>query len=213
MPSSRTRLTLTKQFACLLILALTAGCASPAAPASTPTPTTPAPTATVAPTDTETPVPPTATRTATHTPTPTPTDTPVPTDTPTPTKAATTLSGEFTPNVASNWEASEPDDIMIGTCTGGIIRWAYGQVLITPQGDTLTWLDQAFALYTFFRTGPNAFYYSYSGPTFNGDGTMTMTLRFTSATTLVMQRVFTPANDPACQHMHNYTYTKLWNAP
>ncbi|MEK6573672.1 MAG: hypothetical protein AABZ58_05090, partial [Chloroflexota bacterium] len=201
------------QFACLLILALTAGCASPAAPASTATPTTPTPTATAAPTDTDTPVPPTATRTATHTPTPTPTDTPVPTDTPTPTKAAATLSGEFTPKVASLWDTPESQDIMTGTCTGGPIRLAYGYVQIAPQGDTLTWLDQASALYTFFRTGPNTFYYSYSGPTLNGDGTVTMTLRFTSATTLVMQRVFTPSSDPACQHTHNYTGQFQWNVP
>ncbi len=195
------------------MLALTAGCASPAAPTSTVTPTTPAPTATAAPTDTDTPVPPTATRKATDTPAPAPTDTPVPTDTSTPTKSAATLSDDFTPKVASVWDTPEPDDIITGTCTGGPIRFPYGQVLITPQGDTLTWLDQALALYTFFRTGPNTFYYSYSGPTFNGDGTMTMTLRFTSDKTFTMQRVFTPDNDPACQHTHNYTGTFKWPAP
>ena len=197
----------------LAILALATACAAPVTPTSTPTPTTPAPTATAAPTDTDTPVPPTATRTATHTPTPTPTDTPVPTDTPTATKAAATLSDDFTPKVASVWDTPEPDDIMTGTCTGGPIRLPYGQVLITPQGDTLTWLDQALALYTFFRTGPNTFYYSYSGPTLNGDGAVTMTLQFTGPTTLVMQRVFTPGSDPACQHTHNYTGTFQWPAP
>ncbi len=96
---------------------------------------------------------------------------------------------------------------MNGDCTGGSIVDVgfYGPVLITPQGNSLTWFNQASATYTFSRTGPDT--YIYSGPDLTFDGAAAMTLRFTSAATFVMQRVFTPTNDSGCQHTYNYTGT------
>lgn len=227
MVATRARLTISTLTA-LLVVTLATGCASPSTPTSTPTSI---PAATVAPTKTFTPVPPTATSTAAKTPTstPAPTETAVPTKTPTlaaPTKAPTSLptqpaptatststggGDEFTPKVTSVWETAIGQDIMAGVCTGGPILPAYGLVQITPNSDALTWLSQEPAPYTFFRTAPNTFYYS--GPTSTGDGAVTMTLRFTSTTTLAMQRIFTPASDPACTHTHNYTGTFQWNVP
>jgi hypothetical protein len=109
------------------------------------------------------------------------------------------------------FETAIGQDAMSGTCTGGPILPAYGLVVITPRSGSLTWDDQEPGQYTFSRTGPDAYYFA--GPTGNGDGSVTLTLQFTAEDRLVMQRVFTPTADPACQHTHNYTGDFQWLMP
>jgi len=203
----------------IVIAVALAGCAT--APIQSPTATeSPLAVATTAPTitATQTPIQPTApsTSTPTKTATATRTQTRTPTTAPSiPAPSATASSSaagdDFTPKVNAVWETAIGEDIMTGTCSGGPILPVYGLVQITPQGDTLIWLSQEPAPYTFFRTSPDTYYYS--GPTSINDGSVTMILRFTGPTALVMQRVFTPNSDPACQHTHNYTGVFQWNVP
>jgi hypothetical protein len=109
------------------------------------------------------------------------------------------------------FETAIGQDTMTGTCAGAPILPAYGLVVITPRGDSLTWDDQEPGLYSFFRTGTDAYYYA--GPTGTGDGSVTLSLQFTAENTLAMQRVFTPNADPACQHTHHYTGEFQWLMP
>ena len=100
---------------------------------------------------------------------------------------------------------------MTGTCSTGPILPPYGLVQITPGGDTLTWKSQEPAPYVFGKVKTNV--YAYSGPTALGDGTVTMSLTFTSATTLQMSRAFVPNSDPVCTHTHFYSGTFQWEVP
>lgn len=115
---------------------------------------------------------------------------------------------DYTPTQSSVWDTTVSPDTMSGTCSTGSILPVYGLVKITLAGETLTWRNQEPAPYTFSRVKTNV--YSYSGPTSLNDGTVTMVLSFTSATTLQMTRTFVPTADPACQHVHQYSGVFQW---
>ena len=117
-------------------------------------------------------------------------------------------TGDYTPTRSSVWNTTIGPDNMTGTCSGGSFLPVYGLVQIIPAGETLTWRSQEPAPYTFSRVKLNV--YSYSGPTAINDGTVTMTLTFTSATTLQMTHTFVPTSDPACQHTHQYNGVFQW---
>jgi hypothetical protein len=59
--------------------------------------------------------------------------------------------------------------------------------------------------YVLTRIAPNT--YQYSGPAAVIEGTLTLDLRFTSATALQMTRTFISSAEPGCTHVHNYTGT------
>jgi hypothetical protein len=118
---------------------------------------------------------------------------------------------DYTPATQSVWNFAQGQDNLTGTCSTGPILPPYGLVQITPGGDTLTWKSQEPAPYVFGKLKTNL--YAYSGPTALGDGTVTMSLTFTSATTLQMSRAFVPNSDPACTHTHFYSGTFQWSAP
>ena len=99
-------------------------------------------------------------------------------------------------------------DSMQGACSGAVTP-VYGRVLITPQGNTLVWKNQEPAPYTMARV--RASVWQYSGPTSIGDGTVTMVVQFTSATTLQLTRSFVSSAEPNCTHVHHYTGTFQWN--
>ncbi len=96
---------------------------------------------------------------------------------------------------------------MSGNCSGALTP-VYGLVQITPDGDGLTWKSQEPAPYRLSGAGPNA--WQYSGPTAVGDGTLTLSVKFTSSTTLEMTRTFAPSAEPGCTHTHFYTGTFQW---
>ena len=122
--------------------------------------------------------------------------------------AAPPNAGDYTPTQSSVWNTTIGPDNMTGTCSTGSILPVYGLAQITPAGDTLTWRSQEPAPYTFSRVKTNV--YRYSGSTSLNDGTVTLTLTFTSATTLQMTRAFIPTADPACQHTHQYSGVFQW---
>lgn len=115
---------------------------------------------------------------------------------------------DYTPTKSSVWNTTIGPDNMTGTCSGGSFLPVYGLVQIIPAGETLTWRSQEPAPYTFSRVKLNV--YSYSGPTALNDGTVTMTLTFTSATTLQMTHLYVPTADATCQHTHQYNGVFQW---
>ena len=192
----------------LLSLLALAACA----PAATALPS-PSPTELATQTQTASP-PPSATATSTTAPTvtPAPSATPQPSETRPPTATATATAspaptarptaGDFTPTAVSIWDtAFVGGDITTGTCANTDTP-VYGLVQITPQGDTLGWKNFEPAPYTFGRISANV--WQYSGPTSTGDGSVTMTVTFTSPTTLSMTRVFIATADPNCTHTRQY---------
>lgn len=122
------------------------------------------------------------------------------------TSSPVATSSDFTPTAQAVWDMPSPPnpgpDVTSGDCSGSATP-AYGLVLITPQGDTLVWRPQEPAPYTFNRAGENT--WQYSGPTAAGDGSVNMTLKFTSATTFDLTHVFVHSNEPNCTHTHQMT--------
>jgi hypothetical protein len=125
--------------------------------------------------------------------------------------AATPGEADYTPTTKSVWNFVQGQDNMTGTCSTGPILPPYGLAQIAPGGDTLTWKSQEPAPYVFGKVNTNT--YAYSGPSALGDGTVTMSLTFTSATTLQMSRAFVPNSDPGCTHTHYYSGTFQWEVP
>jgi hypothetical protein len=193
---------------------------SPTASPRPPSPTV-APTATVAPIATEAPTAtgvvtaaalPSATLTPSASPLP-PTETEVrATVTEAATEAVTATSspqptaGDFSPQQNAIWNTSiVGGDTTEGTCAGSVTP-AYGPVQITPQENTLIWKSQEPPpTYTFSKQSTNV--WQYSGPTAINDGTVTMTLSFTSANTFNLTRVFVATADPNCTHTHRLAGT------
>ncbi len=217
----------TKIRICLALLAALAALAacSPAPAASTATRTvvptvvtgTPASTSTRVPaaTPTASAVPATATpRPATAT--ARPSQTRAPSATPADTEAATATntvavvatpvgSGDFTPTQASIWNtALVGGDNQSGTCSS-TANAPYGPMQLTPGDNTLAMHNTVPEDYVLTRIAPNT--YPYSGPAAVIEGTLTLDLRFTSATALQMTRTFVSSAEPGCTHVHNYTGT------
>ena len=191
--------------------AATAGLTATTAPTEAPTATT-APSATLAASATSSPAPSattvasaTAAASATSAASATaPASATVAQPTPKPTAA------EFTPQQNSVWdtELAPNTDQMQGTCSNPV-NPVYGLVQITPQGDSLVWKNQEPTPYTMSRVRANV--WQYSGPTSVGDGTVTMLVQFTSATTLKLTRTFVSTAEPNCTHVHTYAGNFTWN--
>ena len=207
-----------------LVLALLSACGSPPAastntlapPSATTGPTQPpeaTPTASALPA-TETAEPPTATTEPTRAPSATraPSVTPAATEAATATATATTAaaaspvaSGDFAPTQAQVWNTAVVGaDNTTGTCTA-TANAPYGLVLLTPGEGTLAMHNTVPEDYVLARLAPNT--YQYAGASALGDGTLTLDVRFTSATTLEMTRTFISNAEPGCTHQHHYTGT------
>jgi hypothetical protein len=190
------------------LVVVTASCgANPSptlAPTSAPASATPAPTSTVAPA--------TATEVASPTPAQQVTATLETTATTTVTAANDSNQAnpqDLAPSTRSIWNTAVGLDQMQGACPNGSMLPVYGLVQITPQGDQLNWKNQEPKPYTFSKVQTNE--YRYAGPSAINDGTLTMTLKFTSDKTLEMLRQFVATADPGCLHTHTYTGTFQWN--
>jgi hypothetical protein len=161
-----------------------------------------------APAPTSTPVPPISAP-ATATPQPTVAPTVAPTEAPAATPASARAAGAgFAPAQRSVWETTIGQDEMSGECTQGSVLPAYGLVQITPSEDGLEWKNQEPKPYPMRRVEQNI--YAYAGPNSINDGVVTMTVTFSDEKSLLMLREFTPQNDPACTHRHEYTGVFKW---
>ncbi len=219
----RSTATILAWLACLLAVFGLAAC-SPAPAAGTPLPSSatasptlePSATRTASPvpaTATETPEPPTATARATATPSQTRAASATPTATASAATATQTVapaaspagSGDFTPTQAQVWNtAVVGGDNTTGTCTA-TANAPYGLVLLTPGDGALAMHNTVPEDYVLARLGDNA--YQFSGASALGDGAITLDVRFASATTLTMSRIFVSNAEPGCTHQHNYTGT------
>jgi hypothetical protein len=174
------------------------------APTATPTSLPPSATASVVPA-THTPRPtqttaPAATETSTV---PAATDTPVPATHTAAPSASPAGSGDFAPAQPQVWNtALVGGDNQAGSCSASA-NAPYGLVLLTPGEGTLAMHNTVPEDYVLARVAANQ--YQYAGPSALGDGNLTLTVRFTSATTLEMTRSFVPSAEPGCTHQHNYT--------
>jgi hypothetical protein len=185
------------------LVMLTASCG--AAPSPTSAPTSVLASATTV--STSTVAPGTATEAASPTPAQEITATPATTDT---TPSSGQASGQdFAPTQRSVWNTAVGLDQMQGACPNGSMLPVYGLVQITPADNQLTWKNQEPKPYTFKKVQANE--YQYAGPTAINDGTVTMTLKFTSDKSLEMLRQFVATADPGCLHTHTYTGTFQWN--
>lgn len=97
---------------------------------------------------------------------------------------------------------------MSGTCTKGSVLPAYGLVQITPNDAGLEWKNQEPKPYPMTLAEPNQFVYA--GANSINDGVVTMTVTFVDDKNLTMLRQYTPNNDPACTHTHEYTGVFQW---
>jgi hypothetical protein len=220
----------------LLALLITA-CTPPATPSPTPTPAptntdTPSPTATVTASFTPT-ASATATSTATQTPTKVPTRrprtaTPQPTSsgdataTPQdnqPTAEATTAvpltntpqGVNFAPSVPQVWEleTNPYNKTSTDACGGDLAVDFYGLVAVTPSGDAIIWHRVDGIDYTLALTNLN--HYAGAGPSSIPDYTLSISVTFTSATTLSVTHVLIWESNNDCKRTYQYHGKFSWN--
>lgn len=229
MPANRVQSAL---FAGLLAGLLVSACT----PAATPSPTpSPLPTTTQTPTSTDTPQPtdtPTSTATATPTATLTPTKAPTRrprTPTPQPTNSGGTTvtpeenqptSGPPTSTAqAVSWVPTVPQVWQLGTnpistssteaCGGDLPVDFYGLVAVTPSGDALIWHRQDGNDYTLAKVSLN--HYAGAGPSSVPDYTLSISVAFTSQTTLVATHTLISISNADCKHTYTYQGAFAWN--
>lgn len=223
----------------LLFILLTSACMPTPTPAPTITPTltetsTATPTATATPTLTETPTS-TPTATATLTPTRLPTRKP---RTPTPvvtssggdqsTAEATTATEasqptanpptntpagtDFAPTVAQVWNLDRDAFNISSTaaCGGDMPLDFYGLVGVKPSGDALVWHRQDGLDYTLAKISLN--HYAGGGASSVPDFNLSISVTFTSATTLVASHTMTSISNPDCKHVYKYNAEFKWNS-
>ena len=224
----------------LLLAALTSACTA-AAPTPTDTPTatdtalpTATQTATATPTATVTDTP-TATETATLTPTNLPTRKPrtatptasgsetatttgqptsaAPSATPQSAPATTQPAGDnFAPTVAQVWNLDRDPFAKSSTdaCGGDLPVDFYGLIGVKPDGDNLVWHRQDGNDYTLVKLSLN--HYAGSGPSSVQDYNLSISIAFTSATTLVASHTLTSISNPDCKHTYKYNAVFKWNS-
>lgn len=128
----------------------------------------------------------------------------------TPATPATQTSGDFAPTEPGRWQTSTPTDQMSGGCSTSVLA-PYGPAIVRPVEGGLSWYNTAQEDYLLARQVPNV--YAYAGPTTRGDGTVTLEVTFSSATTLNMTRIFVPSTEPGCTHTYQQTGTFEFAVP
>ncbi|MBN1967654.1 MAG: SH3 domain-containing protein [Anaerolineae bacterium] len=109
----------------------------------------------------------------------------------------------------SVWQANPGLDQMSGTCNGPALAFCAHLVAIEPYPDgSLSWRGQEMIPYTMQAAGNNT--YVYNGRNQINNGTLSLTLTFTSESTWSMTYIATLDSDPACQHTFYYTATRSW---
>lgn len=116
---------------------------------------------------------------------------------------------DFAPAANSVWQMIVGADNMQGECSGTpAITFCDHLAAISPAQGGVMWKGMEASPYYLTRIQPNV--YAYSGPNVLGTGTINMTLRFTSDSTVTMVQSLTLRSEPNCQHVYNYTGSKNW---
>jgi hypothetical protein len=116
---------------------------------------------------------------------------------------------DFAPTGNSVWQMRPGSDNMTGECSGApAINFCDHLAAIAPAAGGISWKGMEASPYYLTRLQPNV--YAYSGPNVLGTGTVSMTLTFTSETTINMVMRLVLASEPNCQHVYYYTGTRNW---
>jgi hypothetical protein len=116
------------------------------------------------------------------------------------------VSQGFAPTAKTIWNADPGQDQLTGTCSGIVLNYCAQLVALTPKGNGFLWKGQELTPYSLVRIRENV--YAYSGPNALGDGTIKLTLAFTSPTSFKATHIVTTYDQPSCQH--NYTFTGVF---
>ncbi len=123
--------------------------------------------------------------------------------------AAPETGVDFAPAGNSVWQMRPGSDNMTGECSGApAINFCDHLAAIAPVAGGISWKGMEASPYYLTRIQPNV--YAYSGPNVLGTGTVSMTLTFTSETTINMVMRLVLASEPNCQHVYYYTGTRNW---
>jgi uncharacterized protein YraI len=118
-------------------------------------------------------------------------------------------SSSLVPAGQTVWQSYPGTDNLSGTCNTPPIPLCDHLVAIVNNGDgTISWRGQEPTPYTLIPTGSNTFVYN--GRRMQNDGTLSMNLTFTSASTWSMTMVVVYDSDAACQHTFYYTADFQW---
>lgn len=116
---------------------------------------------------------------------------------------------DLAPTGNSVWQMRPGQDVMSGQCSGApAINFCDHLAAIAPASGGISWKGMEASPYLLGQTQPNVYYYS--GPNVLGTGNVTMTLTFTSETTLSMTMVLVLNSEPGCQHTYYYTGSRNW---
>lgn len=116
---------------------------------------------------------------------------------------------DLAPAANSVWQMQPGSDNMTGECSGApAINFCDHLAAIAPASGGISWRGMEPAPYLLSQVQPNV--YAYSGPNVNGTGTVNMTLRFTSETTLTMTMSLVLNSEPNCQHVYYYSGSRNW---
>lgn len=123
--------------------------------------------------------------------------------------AAPATGGDLAPAGNSVWQMRPGSDNMTGECSGApAINFCDHLAAIAPVAGGISWKGMEASPYYLTRIQPNV--YAYAGPNVLGTGTISMTLTFTSETTINMVMRLVLASEPKCQHVYYYTGTRNW---
>jgi len=118
-------------------------------------------------------------------------------------------SADFAPAANSVWQMVPGSDNMSGQCSGApAINFCDHLAAIAPAEGGIMWRGMEASPYYLVRVQPNV--YSYAGPNVLGTGTVNMTLRFNSDSTLNMTMSLILSSEPDCQHIYYYSGTRNW---
>lgn len=116
---------------------------------------------------------------------------------------------DLVPAGNSVWQMHPGTDHMTGTCSGApAINFCDHLAAISPASGGIMWKGMEASPYPMTRIQPNV--YAYSGPNVQGTGTISMTLTFTSETTVNMTMRLKLNSEPNCEHIYYYTGTRNW---
>jgi uncharacterized protein YgiM (DUF1202 family) len=116
---------------------------------------------------------------------------------------------DLVPAGNSVWQMHPGTDHMTGPCSGApAINFCDHLAAVSPVSGGIMWKGMEASPYPMTRIQPNV--YAYSGPNVQGTGTISMTLTFTSETTVNMTMSLKLNSEPNCEHIYYYTGTRNW---
>lgn len=111
----------------------------------------------------------------------------------------------FAPITQTIWNAEPGKDRTEGTCGEVLVNYCAHMVAITRQGEDLLYKGMEIQPYTLKMISADR--YAYSGRNMLDDGSIEMTLTFTSAIAYTLDQVLVLDADPECRHINTFSGT------